>query len=298
MQQKITIFWLGLLGCLLLGTSGSSNAEWVEWVLEPEAEYRYEDNLNLSAFDEDEESGSAWTAGVEGGRFLQMGDRTRLRLTAGIEGSLYNRWDNLNNVAYRGSAVLTHKFGLGPDVIWISPYLTVGYHDVKSHIRTGSFTDIGISAGKRLTERFDMSASLAYNKGTGNDGVLIVPGIGANVFDQDHWTLALQGNFLITNRLILLGEISHFDGDFISSCTPSNVGTVLSEEKVKAITLDDVFGGCVYRIGGTGNSASLDLSYATSRHSSLNFGVSYLKGKGNVLKYQNTVFRASFMYSY
>lgn len=298
MQQKVTIFWLGLLGCLLLVISGSSSAEWVDWVLEPEVDYVYEDNLNQSAFDDDEESGSAWTAGVEGGRYLQMGDLTRLKLTAGIKGSLYSHWDNLNNITYSGSAVLTHKFGVGPDVFWISPYLTVGYQDVKSYIRTGSFTNIGISAGKRLTERFDMSGSIAYNKGTGNDGVDIVPGIGANVFDQDHWTFAIQGNFLITNRLILLGEISHFDGDFISSCTPENVGTVLSEEDVKAITLDDVFGGCVYRIGGNGNKASLDLSYSTSRHSSLNVGVSYLKGKGDVLTYRNTILRASFMYSF
>jgi len=118
------------------------------------------------------------------------------------------------------------------------------------------------------------------------------------VFDQNHWTASLQGNFLLTNRLLLLGAIRHFDGDIISACTTGNVGTVLAEEDVQAITADAVFGGCVYRLNGDGNSASLDLSYAIGRHSSLNIGADYLTGKADVLEYRNTVFRASFMYSY
>ena len=144
-----------------------------------------------------------------------------------------------------------------------------------------------------------MSASIAISEGNGKDGVPIPgTGVGADVFDVDYWTFALQGNFLITNRLILLGEISHFDGEFVSQCTGGNVGTVLALEMVKAITRDDAFGGCVYRLDGDGNRASLDLSYATGRHSSLNVGVSYLSGEADVLEYQNTIFRASFMYSY
>lgn len=105
----------------------------------------------------------------------------------------------------------------------------------KDDIRSGNFGDLGITGGKRLSDRFDMTASLVFSKAKGKEGPQIVPTISSDVFDQDHWTASLQGNFLITNRLLLLAAIKYFDVDFISACTKSNVGTVLAKEKGEAI---------------------------------------------------------------
>jgi len=287
-----------LLGISLSCTSMLSHAEWADWVLEPTVEFRNESNLNLSSFSSDEESDNVLLLALEGGRYYQLGDRSRLRLSADLEVEGYDEFDLLNSVAISGNLAVIHKLGVGLKAAWISPYLTYGYMDVKEDIRSGSFGDLGIAAGKHFTERFDMSASLEYSKSNGKPGKQIVPTISSDVFDQNHWTASLQGNFLLTNRLLLLGAIRHFDGDIISACTTGNVGTVLAEEDVQAITADAVFGGCVYRLNGDGNSASLDLSYAIGRHSSLNIGADYLTGKADVLEYRNTVFRASFMYSY
>ena len=139
MQEKPKIIWAGLLGCLLLGISGPGRAEWVDWVLDPGVEIRHEDNINLSAFDADEKSDTAAKITLEAGRYLQMGERTRLRLTASVETEHYDKFGRLNNVAISGSAVVTHKFGLGPRAFWLSPFLTLGHRDVKSDIRTGKF---------------------------------------------------------------------------------------------------------------------------------------------------------------
>ncbi len=290
--------WMMLTGVSLFCTSMLSQAEWADWVLEPTVEFRNESNLNLSAFSPDEESDNVLLLALEGGRYYQLGDRSRLRLSADLEVERYDEFDLLNSVAISGNLAVIHKLGVGLKAAWISPYLTYGYMDVKEDIRSGSFGDLGLAAGKHFTERFDMSASLEYSKSNGKPGIQIVPTISSDVFDQNHWTASLQGNFLLTNRLLLLGAVRHFDGDFISACTTGNVGKVLAVEDVKAITLDAVFGGCVYRLDGDGNSASLDLSYATGRHSSLNIGADYLTGKADVLEYQNTIFRASFIYSY
>jgi hypothetical protein len=146
-----------------------------------------------------------------------------------------------------------------------------------------------------------MSASLAFIKseGTGNNGKPpVIPGVSKDVFDQERWVASLQGNFLLTNHLLLLGTVNYFNGDLISNCNGSNLGTVKAGENILAITQDAVFGGCVYRLDGDGGSASLDLSYATGRHSSVNFGAKYQVGKGDVIEYQNTIFRASFLYRY
>lgn len=288
---------IALVGAML-GASNRASAEWVEWVFAPGIDYRYEDNLNLSSFDADERSDDAMDINVHAGRYLQIGERTRLRLTAGFEAGFFDTYKLLNNVAFSANAVVTHKLGLGKNAAWISPYVVLGYREVRDDIRSGMFMDLGITTGKRLTDRFDMTASLAYRESEGKDGVQIVPGIGADVFDQDRWLVSVQGNFLITNRLILQGDLSHYEGDFVSACTKGNVGTVLAVEDVRAITLDDVFSGCVYRLNGSGNSGALSLSYATGRHSSINASVTYLKGKGDELEYDNTVLQVGFLYNY
>ena len=298
MYNKMKASWMMLSGFILLGTSTLSQAEWVEWVLEPTVEIRNESNLNLSAFSSDEESDSVLRLALDGGRVFQISSHSRLRLSAEIEAENYSEFDLLNQVAVSGKAAIVHKLGMGHHAGWISPYLSYGYSDIKDDIRSGNFGDLGITAGKRLTDRFDMSAGLEFSKSNGKPGPQIFPPISSDVFDQERWVASIKGNFLLTNRLLLLGELKHFDGDFVSNCTKDNVSTVLAEENVEAITADAVFGGCVYRLDGDGNSASLDLSYATGRHSSLNLGVDYLAGEADVLKYKNTILRASFMYRY
>lgn len=290
--------WSRGAASLFLFGAANTQAEWVEWIIDPGIEYRHESNLNLSAFSSDEESDQLLQAFVSGGRYYQMDNLTRLRLTADLDVERYDEFDRLNNVSVSGTAAIQHKFSVGPRAAWLRPYLTVGYMDVKEDIRSGVFGEFGVGVGQRFTDRFDMSLNFAYTNRDGKNGPTIVPGIGSDVFDQDRVSLSVTGNFLITNRWYLSGSITHYDGDFDSACTPDNVGTVLDVENVKAITLDSVFGGCVYRLNGDGNKATLDVSYAVGSHSSLNFGVTYLKGKADVLEYENTLFRASFMYSY
>lgn len=290
-----------LLAFSLLTASTLSHAEWVEWILDPAAEFRSESNLNQSAFDSDEESDNIFRLALEGGRYYQLADRSRLRLSADVELERYDEFDLLNSVAISGKLSVIHKFGLGHNAAWISPYLVFGYKDVDDDIRSGNFSDLGIATGKRLSDRFDMSANLAFIKSDGSENngkPPVIPGVSKDVFNQDRWVASLKGNFLLTNRLLLLGTISYFEGDLISNCNGSNLGIVKGKENILAITQDAVFGGCVYRLDGNGNSASLDLSYATGRHSSINLGARYQKGKADQIEYRNTVIRASFLYRY
>jgi len=298
---RLRVFSVLLFGIYSLSASTLSQAEWVEWVINLAVELRSESNLNQSAFDSDEESDTSIRLAIEGGRYYQLGDRSRIRLSADLEVERYDDFDKLDNTAFSGKLAFIHKYGVGLNATWISPYLIYGYKDVDDDIRSGNFSDLGISVGKRLSSRFDMSANLAFIKSEGstdNGKPPVFPGVSKDVFDQDHWTASLQGNYLLTNRLLLLGGISYFDGDMISNCNGSNLAEVKAKENILAITQDAVFGGCVYRLAGNGGSGSLDLSYATGRHSSINLGVKYKKGKADVLEYENTLFRASFLYRY
>ncbi len=123
-------FWMVLLAVFSISASMLSHAEWVEWVLDPTVELRNDSNVNLSAFSADEESDTTLRLALEGGRYYQMSDRSRLRLTANLEAQDYDEWDLLNSLAISGRIAVVHKLGLGKKAGWISPHLIFGYKDI------------------------------------------------------------------------------------------------------------------------------------------------------------------------
>jgi hypothetical protein len=277
---------------------GAALAEWAEWILEPAIEYRHEDNVNLSAFDEDELSDSIIGAWVRGGRVRQIGNFTRLQLTATADYRYYDTYDGMNRLGLQGTAAVVHKFGLGPAKPYLRPYLTIGYREYDVDIRSGWFGELGVQLGKRFTPRFDGYLALEYQNREAENGPGIVPGIGNDVFDISGLSFSATGNYLLAERWNLSGELGYYDGDFASNCDGGNVDIVLDSEYVKAIIRDPAFGGCSYRLGGDAWSAELNLTYALSSHASINAGFAYLDGQSDVLEYSNTVWRASLIYRY
>ena len=159
--------------------------------------------------------------------------------------------------------------------------------------------DIGVRSGKRFTPRLDASIGYDFHYRDGRDtGIGAAPPIGTDVFDQSNHTISGNLNYLVTNKLLLSAGYAYLNGDFDSACTVANVGTVLANEDVKAIILDNVFGGCVYRLDGDVNILSLNLSYALNNHASLNIGYTHRDGEADFLEYESSIVQASFNYSY
>ena len=96
-----------------------------------------------------------------------------------------------------------------------------------------------VMAGKRVNDRLDINASIHYHDRDGKSGPVIVPGISADVFDQQGWTLGLNGNYLLTSSWLLSAGYKYYNGDMDSSCTPGNVGKVFEKATVNAITLEN-----------------------------------------------------------
>ena len=68
------------------------------------------------------------------------------------------------------------------------------------------------------------------------------------------------------------------------------MGVVLAVEDVKAITRDNVFGGCVYRLDSKVNIWSLEFSYGLLEgHASANLGFQYHDGKADVITYDSSL---------
>ena len=69
---------------LILGTPAAS-AEWAEWIADVDVSYRDNDNINNSAFSDDELDDNALIAEGSIGRYKQLTDAMRLLLTVDLE---------------------------------------------------------------------------------------------------------------------------------------------------------------------------------------------------------------------
>jgi opacity protein-like surface antigen len=274
-----------------------ADAEWVDWIATADSDFEYTDNLNNSAFDADEEDGFGWLSSVEGGRVYQLTDHTRVSLSATLAGELYTRWDELSAVEGGGRLSLFHKFGLG-DAPWLRPFFWGGYKDVSADERSGARFDVGLDVGKRFTPRLDAIFTYQYTNRDGGSGPVAVPTISNEVFDQQYHQFTLASNVLLLEPLLLTTSYTFRLGDFDSACTPGNVGTVLAKADVKAIALDSVFGGCVYRLNGTGHAALVNLSWGVNDHFSIDLGYRYQYGKAQGLDYSSNTGRLTLLIRY
>lgn len=292
----------GMLVTALCMSAGPTRAEWVEWIVDAEARATVNDNVNYSAFSNDELDDNSLSALVSLGRVFQFSDFTRLRLTADVDAGAFNEYNKLNYTQLGATAALHTKFGIGRDAPWVRLHVMGASLGVASNIRDDStLYEIGARVGKRITSRLDATAGVAYRSRNGRDNnPVVLANVPTNVFDQDSTTVSLSLDYLLGERFFLTAGYSYRDGEFDSACTGPNVARVLAAENVKAITFDDAFKltvpMCAYKLDGTVHLVELGLSYALGQRSSLRLGVEHRSGEGKVLTYDNTLGRLAFIY--
>ncbi len=277
------------------------HAEWTEWYAQGEVKYLDNDNINYSAFSNDELSDNAIVPSLSVGRYKQIGDNTRLRLTGDLELGKFDEFDKLDFAKLGATATLRHKLGLGPDVPWISGEVSVSALDVDSKIRDdGTLYELAIRSGKRFTPRIDGQIGVEYFKRDGNSGPVVDPAIPSDVFDQESVALVLEGGFLLSERVLLTAGYTYRSGDFDSACTGPNVASVLAVEDVKAITFDDAFNlavpMCAYKLDGKTNIFDASLLYSWNPNWSVEIGIEHRDGEGDVLEYDATIARIGVIY--
>jgi hypothetical protein len=274
-------------------------AEWVDWIAEADLAFEYDDNLNRSAFDDDEEDDFRWLPAARLGRVYQLADLTRLSAYVEVESALHHQFERLNHVSTSGTLALNHKFGIG-EVPELRLHFTGGYLNLREDGRDSAFYESGFQLSKHLTPRLDVALVGLWSRRDGRVGKLAVPGKGRDVWDQGRFAIGADAGFLLFDPLLLQVGYRYTDGDFDSACTGANVGKALAREgsNLKAIVLDPVFGGCVYRIDGHAHTASVNLNYGIGSRFSVDLGYQLQWGKGRELIYRSNVASLAVMFRY
>jgi hypothetical protein len=169
--------------------------------------------------------------------------------------------------------------------------------DYRSDIRDGWLYAAGLGAGKRISERVELSAEYRYEKRIADNPGAMARGRSTDVFSQQNHTTSVRIDFVPSTPTMLSLGYSRRSGDITSTTLRNNAIFRISS----AIATDTVFGadGVAYKMGATTHALSIGASHEVSSHASVNFSIeraaSY--GEGNINYYGNVI-RGTFLYNF
>lgn len=301
-MKKLSYYCFGLV--FLTCSASAENAQWVEWIGDVEFSYGGTENLNLSAFAEEEVDDELFQISAAFGRYYQFDGNTRMHIAANLESAHYNDVDGLDNTSGGLSVGLRHKFGVGLEVPYMQINLAYRDRNFDDDVRDREEYEISVELGKNFSERFSLAGRFAVISADTDPGPVVpldvffgIPNIPSDPFEHDFWTASVFADYVISNDWLASFEYTRRDGDFDSACSV-NLDKVVAAERVSAITFQDSFPGCAYQVDGTANIFSVSVGYAISAHSGLNLGVSFYEGDADVLDYSSNSFQFSYNYRY
>jgi len=288
----------------LASAPAPAHAEWVEWIANGSLVFEYTDNLSDSPFQNTEKDDFSWETTALFGRIYQLGDNTRATLGAEVSGEVFHQFADLSRAQAGVRLSLFHKLGLG-DAPWVRISGFGGYREVIQDQRSGPLGEVEVMVGKRFTPRLDASFSYLFTARDGGKGptapMVMGPGPGLlgadrDVFDQQFHQITLQGSFLALPRVLLTAGYTFFYGEFAAF---ANCGAgVPAKADVRAVTSDDVFNGCLYRLDGMGHAPFVKASYGLTDHLSLDVGYRFNWLEADRLEYERNTGQLLLQYRY
>ncbi len=264
------------LFCLLC----SAPAIGAEWGFDAGTALNYNDNVPNAIDAPDRKSDGSATLNLAGVLHQQLGDYTGLGLNLIAESVSYFRYSGLDNLAVGAQAQLRHKFGLGPEAPWSAFAVRALHRDYRDDFRDGWQYDAGLSAERRFGERWDVSASLHYDRYEADRlQSAVLPGVSTAAYDVAGWTFGVQAAYLLAEVDTLSISCFRRHGT-VTAVTPPDDEVL---EYSSAVARDPVFGAnlIAYRINVDAVTWSANWSHAIGRHASVNLGYAYRRSRGD-----------------
>ncbi|MCI4626956.1 MAG: hypothetical protein L3V56_13505 [Candidatus Magnetoovum sp. WYHC-5] len=290
-----------VLTLVLILIPSVSHAEWTEWVTDLEAAYRFDDNINLTDVDSVKKDEHIFVPIISLGRYYQITDNMRLRITGDFSGAVHRNYYMLNSFESGVTLALSQKFGIGFDIPWVRIYVKQLYLAVRDANREGILLTTGFKIGKAINERLDIAVGYEFSYRQGNDGdTVIIDGkvFDNSVFDQSAHKGTFVLNYQLMDSLLASAGYEIRYGDIASTVGKGRVHG--SEDEFDAIIHDNVYGidgWWTYRVKVITHTLSFGLSYALTEHSSINANYSHVDGYDTNLRYENNLAGFSLMYA-
>jgi hypothetical protein len=266
----------GALFCLLC----SAPAAAADWGFDAVGGIKYNDNLSNAIEAADRKSDGAATLSLAGGFHQQPSDDIGIGMSLIAESESHFHYPGMDNLGVGARAQLRHKFGLGAQAPWAALSLRGLHRDYHYDYRDGWQYDAGLTAGRRIGERWEVRGSAQYDRyEADNLQPAVLPGTSSAAYDVAGWTFGVHAAFLMTEVDTLAVSWSRRHGT-VTTVTPPDTEIL---EYSSAVALDPVFSGnpIAYRIITDTDTLSINWSRAIGRYSSVNLGYAYRRSQGD-----------------
>jgi hypothetical protein len=257
---------LNTLACALL-LCGLPLIARSEWNVGAAADVRHDDNAGNAASAADIVGDSILGARLSLFQLFPIGGRYSLTLAGGIAGEHYDRLDGLSNASVSAKIAVKRKWGLGAFVPWArieGSFTRAAFDDA---YRNAWIYRGAISTGRRLDERWNLTAEYAFERRACESQPREVPGLSGDAFSQSSHNLAATVEYSwLAGSVLTLGLLLRH-GDVVST-TQASLRIFASS---RALAEDPAFGSdaYAYRLDGTTVGFKLGISYPPTPHSSI-----------------------------
>jgi hypothetical protein len=259
--------------------------------------YAYDDNLTFASNAPDRRADSLLTAGGHVGQVFVPARDDTVSVSAGVHATGYARFTLLDATSLDAGVTWRRKLGLGYAAPWISLRANASHDDYRDDIRDSERFDIALVAGKRISERLDVSGGIWHDRRLPRNSAPVVPGISGALYDVVGDSAFVRAGYAPTQNLLVDAALRVRRGDVVAT-TPEGPSIFLASN---AIAEDPAFGPdrYGYRLRGTTTSASIAMSYALDGRSALNVEYTYGWTRAVAgLDYRENVVSASWVLRY
>jgi hypothetical protein len=260
-----------------------------QWSLDADLALRHDNNLANARLPVDIVEDDIVAATLTASHFIPIERGLSVLWQGHVAGERYAKTRGLDNIAAGATVAVRQKWGWGAFAPWGSLSWSSSRAAYAVSTRNGWLHRAALSFGKRVHERLDLSASLAYEARTARALLERRPGISGDVFSTRARMLGLDAGYAIDSKLVLNAAGRIRRGDVVSTTLPNR--TIFNASS--AIAADEVFGpaAIAYRLTGTTYGLELDLGYTLSTRSQLTAGVQrYLTHTGSGNNYARNLF--------
>jgi hypothetical protein len=271
---------------LTVGMMGSVQAD---WGFDAETGALYDSNLSNSDRASDEKDDWAWKSDLRLGNGFQLSRDLRLNVAAVLEGEVWDRFHDFDEIGAGASAGLRYRFGLGRQAPWLLIEDRLTHNFVRDSAQSGWAERFGVRGGIGITDRLGVEAGYTFDNFAAPDRFYDRQGNGADVRFTFNAISSLQ---------FTLGYSFRY-GDVISYAVPPRPDIVQISSEHRP---DTAFGTnplyTQYHLQVSTNSVSVSGAYALTRYFSVQLGYEYAVSSHDPLQYENHLIEAKLAFSY
>jgi hypothetical protein len=260
-----------------------------DWRFDAETGVLYDSNLSNSDRASDEKDDWAWKSDVRIGNGFQLSRDLRLNVAADLEGQVWDRFHDFDEIGAGASAGLRYRFGLGSQAPWVLVEDRLAHNFIRDSAQSGLAERFDIRGGTAITRRLAVEAGYTLDNFAAPDRFYDRQGNGADVRFTFDATSSLQ---------IRLGYAFRY-GDVISYAVPPRPDIVRLSSEHRS---DEAFGTnplyTQYHLEASSNRVSVSAAYALAKYLSVQVGYEYVATQHGRLQYENHLVEAKVAFSY